>query len=98
MEQPRAPQLQLDPRRRRVHKASAAEIHANVGHLARDAEEQKISHTHVAILNGRQIVPQRRCCTRHRFPGIRVGIMHQAAAIKTTGRAATIAVGHAHLL
>jgi len=80
-----------------MHEALTAQVHANVGHLPLNIEEQQVSGLQLAPADCIDSGPQLSGGARDAHAGLRVGILHQATAVEAVWTAASVAIGDSHL-
>jgi hypothetical protein len=68
-----------------VYESATADIHADMCHLARNAEEQNVTNLQVTRCDRPHILPQPRGRSWYALASASVSVVNQAAAIESAG-------------
>lgn len=81
-----------------MYEALTTQVHANVGHLPLNIEEQQISRPQITSTDSIYRRPKLSCGAWDCYARLRVGILHQATAVEAVWSATTVAIGNANLV
>jgi hypothetical protein len=81
-----------------MHETLVAKVHADVGHLPLNIEEQQVTRLEITATHCIHSGPQLPGRPGNLDPGLGIGILHQAAAVETAWRTAPVTIRHTNLV